>query len=260
MAPKGAFFMFVKERWDLILQELKENGQVRVKDLASRFDVTEDLIRKDLKQLEMNGRLSRTYGGAVLKEQNIQKQIASRKKIPNMSAKKEIAKKAFELIEPGMILFLDISTTNVELAKRIAQAQIPVTVITNMLEIMNILAQSSINVIGVGGELDYGREGFIGAVAYESLRHFRFDLSFLGAVGVEPDNNAATILMANEGLTKKLIVERSTRKYLVCEMEKIYKQGNYQFATLDEFDGIILDQNPQEKDLEQLKSHLQVII
>lgn len=251
--------MLVQERYDSILQELKESGQVKVKDLAAKFGVSEDLIRKDLKQLEKQGKLQRKYGGAIPKSVNIHRQIASKKKLLNMEAKREIAKKAFNLIEPGMIIFLDISTTNVELAHLIADSKIPVTVVTNMIEVMNVLARSEVNMFSIGGELDYGREGFVGAVAYEALRRFRFDIAFIGAVGIETDNNAVTILMANEGLTKRTTVERSARTYLVAEKEKIGKQGNYQFATLDDFDGVIFEDLPEDNDLEILKSHLTVI-
>ena len=90
--------MFVEERQNLILEELRKNGQVRVKDLAERFDVTEDLIRKDLNVLESAGHLKRKYGGAVPLKQNVQRILASKKKIPNMDAKRIIARKAFSLI------------------------------------------------------------------------------------------------------------------------------------------------------------------
>lgn len=248
--------MFVEERQKLILKELKEKGQVRVKDLAERFDVTEDLIRKDLNVLENAGQLKRKYGGAIPVKQNVQRILASKKKILNMEAKKTIAKKAFNLLEAGMIVYLDISTTNVQLAHMIADAELPITVVTNMLEIMQILSHSTVDIIGIGGELDYGREGFIGPVAYDTLKNFRFDLAFVGAVGLELSSNAVTILTAAEGLTKKLMLKNSSRKYLVCEEEKLRKQGNYQFASLGEFDGLITDKPLAQEDADVFAAQL----
>lgn len=253
---KGGAAMFVEERHAQILEQLKADGMVRVKDLAVRFGVTEDLIRKDLAGMEKKYPIRRKYGGAVLIRQNSQRVLARRKKIPDMEAKRAIARKALELIEPGMIVFLDISTTNVVLAELIAQANLEITVVTNMVEIMSIIRQSRVHLIAVGGELDYGREGFIGAVAYEMLSHFRFDLAFLGAVGLELESGAVTILMASESLTKKLLLETSERKYLVCETPKLHQQGNYEFAALREFDGVIFDQAPSAEDQEKLQSHL----
>lgn len=155
-----------------------------------------------------------------------------------------------------MIIYLDISTTNVQLARMIADAEMPITVVTNMLEIMSILSHSTVDVIGIGGELDYGREGFIGPVAYETLQTFRFDIAFVGAVGVELNANAVTILTAAEGLTKKMMLKNSSTKYLVCEEEKLRKQGNYQFAQLDSFDGFITDKKLRQEDEDVFASHM----
>jgi DeoR family glycerol-3-phosphate regulon repressor len=249
--------MFVAQRHELILEKLKKKGQVRVKELAGEFGVTEDLIRKDLSTLEQQGKLTRNYGGAVPLRHSETSRLASQKKILNMEAKSAIAKKAFELIQPGMIVYLDISTTNMVLAKQIVKSQLPVTVVTNMLEIMNILAASSTTLVSIGGELDYGREGFIGAVAYETLKNFRFDLAFIGAMGVEPENDALTILTAAESLTKKLVLQNSAKKYVLAENEKINRAGNYQFATLEEVDGIIFD-SPVDADTKEILESRQV--
>ncbi len=240
--------MTVEERHQLILDELHQKGRVKVKDLAERFSVTEDLIRKDLNVLEQAGQLKRNYGGALPIKQNVQRILASKKKILNMDAKNRIAKKAFGLIRDGQVIYLDISTTNVVLARLIADSGLTVTVVTNMLEIMDILSHSDIEVVGIGGHLDYGREGFIGALAYENLKNFRFDIAFVGAVGIETDDNAVTILTAEEGLTKKLMLKNSALRYLVCEEEKLRRQGNYQFATIDEFDALITDKPLSETD------------
>lgn len=252
--------MFVSQRHSMILEQLARDGQVRVKTLARDFNVTEDLIRKDLAALESAGKLRRKYGGAVPVSGNPSRVFASRKKIVDMESKKAIAAKAFSLLEPGMIIFLDISTTNVVLARMIAQSSLQVTVVTNMLEIMNILAEARIPMIAIGGELDFGREGFTGPVAAEALSRFRFDLSFVGAVGVELDGNALTGLMAGESLTKKLVLAHTARSYLVCESAKLEVMGNYQFASLDDIDGIVMEKTPDEKVLEILNSHLVEVI
>lgn len=252
--------MFVEERHALIMDQIKKDGMVRVKDLALRFGVTEDLIRKDLAVMEKKYPIKRKYGGAILVKQNNQRMLAHRKKIPDMAAKKAIAAKALELIEPGMIVYLDISTTNVVLAEMIAAAGLEVTVVTNMVEIINIIRQSRVHLVAIGGELDYGHEGFVGMLAYEMLRHFRFDIAFLGAVGLELDSGAVTNLMASEGLTKKLLLENSDRRYLVCETPKLHQQGNYEFARLEQFDGVIFDKAPAAEDAEKLQNHLVEVI
>ena len=63
--------MFVEERQALIIEELQEKGRVKVKELSTKFKVTDDLIRKDLTVLEKEGKLKKTYGGAVLVKENV---------------------------------------------------------------------------------------------------------------------------------------------------------------------------------------------
>lgn len=239
--------MFVEERQTHILNELQQNGKVRVKDLSEKFQVTEDLIRKDLHTLEEAGKLKRIYGGAILIKQNVHREVAAQRKNINMESKKKIAQKAYSLIRPGTIIFLDISTSNIQLAQLIAKNNLPVTVVSNMIEVISTLAHSNVNVIAIGGELDFGRDGMIGPLAYEMLKSFRFDQAFVGVVGVNLDDNEVTTYMANEGLTKQLIVKNSKEVYMMCEVEKLNEEGNYQFATVDDFTGCICGKTISEQ-------------
>ena len=232
--------MFVEERQMQILEELQQNGKVRVKDLSEKFSVTEDLIRKDLHTLEDAGKLKRIYGGAIVLKKNVHREVAAQRKNVNTESKKHIALKAYSLIKPGTIIFLFILTTSVQLAQLIAQNNLPVTVVSNMLEVVSVLAHSEVNTIMIGGELDYGRDGMIGTLAYEMLKRFRFDQAFVGVVGVNLDENEVTTYMANEGMTKRLVVQHAKERYMLCEVEKLNEEGNYKFADVSEFTGCIL--------------------
>lgn len=233
--------MFVEERQALIVQELHEKGRVKVKDLSVKFKVTEDLIRKDLTALEEQGKLKKTYGGAVVVKENVHREIASQRKSLNLGEKQKIAKLALSLIKPGSIIFLDISTVNIELAKLIATSDTKAIVVTNMLDVVNILVKSNVNLIFIGGELDYGRDGFVGSLALEMLRKFRFDISFMGVVGVDVHENSVMTYMPNDGVTKKEILSLSKSTYMMCEAEKLDQLGNYKFAEISDFTGIIVD-------------------
>ena len=109
--------MFTEERQNAIEKCLREKGKVRVKELSEMFQVTEDCIRKDLKILENVGRLKRTYGGAILsQEYPLERNVVDRR-MYNLDKKKVIAAKAFKLIKNNETIFLDVSTTNIELAR-----------------------------------------------------------------------------------------------------------------------------------------------
>ena len=114
--------MFTEERQNAIEKCLREKGKVRVKELSEMFQVTEDCIRKDLKILENAGRLKRTYGGAILsQEYPLERNVVDRR-MYNLDKKKVIAAKAFKLIKNNETIFLDVSTTNIELARLIASS------------------------------------------------------------------------------------------------------------------------------------------
>lgn len=110
-----------QERHNQILAKLHLEGQVRVKELSQYFQVTEDCIRKDLTILEKTGQLKRIHGGAMQVRTNLHAINVVERIDKYVMEKKVIAQKAVELIEPGSMIFLGISTVNLEIAKLIYQ-------------------------------------------------------------------------------------------------------------------------------------------
>ena len=128
----------------LKMEELHANGKVKVKELSERFSVSEDLIRKDLSALEAKGLLKKAYGGAVLIRENIHRKIAAQRKDVNQEEKRGIAKAAVDQIQDGDVVFLDISTVNIRVARELVEREKQATIVTNMLEVVSILADSSL--------------------------------------------------------------------------------------------------------------------
>ena len=143
--------MFAEERIQAILNILKKEGRVTVKELSSKFNVTEDCIRKDLKNIEKISSIRRIYGGAVLARETLENQDTKDRKEINIPTKKIIAEKAFNLIEDRETIFLDISTINILLAKLLAESNKKVTLVTNMLDILNVVTSkpNNLNIIFV---------------------------------------------------------------------------------------------------------------
>ena len=213
--------MFTEERQNAIEKCLREKGKVRVKELSEMFQVTEDCIRKDLKILENAGRLKRTYGGAILsQEYPLERNVVDRR-MYNLDKKKVIAAKAFKLIKNNETIFLDVSTTNIELARLIASSGMHVVVVSNMIDILQILAANpSITAIGTG--------------------------AFLGSCGVDMTDFAVTTSGVEDGLTKKAAVQSSRHKYVVMEREKFYFNESYKYTHFDDISGIITDEFPDD--------------
>lgn len=240
--------MLARERQNKIVEMVNANGSVLVKELSEMFEVTEDSIRKDLSLLEKKELLKKTYGGAVRNRVNTHELYVSQRKGKNVEEKKKIAKKAFELIEEGDFIFLDISTINIELIKLIVEANLNVTVATNMIDVMlGFTASLDTNLIFVGGKLNRGRDGFIGSYTNKQIGEFSFDKAFMGVVGVDIKRNKVYTYTTDDALTKKVIMENSEKCYMLMESTKFTREGNYRYSSIDEFEGIILDEEPSEE-------------
>lgn len=244
---KGTELMFTEERQAAIELCLQEQGKVRVKELSEYFRVTEDCIRKDLKSLENAGKLKRTYGGAILsRDYPLQRDVVNRREY-NLDKKKLIAEKALHLIRKNETVFLDISTSNIELAKLLAAKRMTVTVVSNMIDILQILAhEPAITTIGTGGDMYLSVNGFMGAAAMEVIRQYSFDRAFVGCCGVDMLDMGITAQGATDGLTKRTVLNSSRHSYVVMEKEKFYFNDSYKFAHLDDVSGIITDEMPDE--------------
>ncbi len=250
--------MFTEERLNEILNILNTHGKVKVKDLSQKFNVTEDCIRKDLKQLEQAGNLKRTYGGAIqIRQSSHLYDISEREKI-DTSTKNLIAKKALEMIKDRETIFLDISTINILIAKSLLTSSSKrVTVVTNMLEIANILSTSNhnITVVVAAGVLNKSLNGFIGSATNDFIAKYKFDKSFIGSCGVDAFNKSITTFEIEDGITKSTIIKSSKNTFLVMENKKFNLDGNYKFAILDDIDAIVTDEKPNRQITEILEDN-----
>ncbi|SDY40499.1 DeoR/GlpR family DNA-binding transcription regulator [Eubacterium barkeri] len=245
--------MFAEERQNAIVELVNENGAVKVKDLSLQFHVTEDSIRKDLTRLEKKGLLKKRYGGAVKIRINPHDVTVHQRKEKHIVEKQRIAKNALHLIEDEYTIYLDISTANLELAKLLIHSDKKVTVVTNMVDVMLTLAHSeNIKVIFIGGTLNRSCDGFVGSLSEALIRQFRFDLSFMGVVGMDVYGNSVDTYVVEDGMTKKVALAASKKAYLMLECRKLEMDGTYKYAKVDDFVGVIMDEKPKKEYEEKL--------
>lgn len=233
--------MFLAERHQKILEILEQEGRVAVPSLAEQFDVTEDCIRKDLKQLSAEGKCRRVYGGATKVEVPTAREVSGR--MAQGSAEKlAIAEKALKLIKPGQTVFLDIATTNLHLARLIARDNIACTVVSPMVDVLAAVAASTcVRGICPGGTMHPELNGFVGPLAVEGLERFRFELAFIGTWGLDPETREAFTLDPDDGIVKAKAIERAANSYLVSETRKVGTYGTYRYARFGDFDAIVCD-------------------
>ncbi|MHC1748720.1 MAG: DeoR/GlpR family DNA-binding transcription regulator [Cellulosilyticaceae bacterium] len=235
--------MFLEERYEKIVERVELEGRVTVKALAKEFKVTEDCIRKDLRELESREKLKRVYGGAIIQRAHQEiKTIEERKNI-NIDMKQKIAKNAISLIKDHEIIFLDTSTNNLEIAKALNNEKKKLTIITNMIEIVfEVKKNPNIRLICVGGEFNHEVGAIVGSAADRYIKNFTYDIAFIGACGINQELGYISTANLEDGATKKSIIESSKRSYLVTEKEKFNYDEFYKFADLEEITGIITEE------------------
>lgn len=234
--------MFIEERHAQILDMLSRDGKVLVKELAEKFGVTEDSIRKDLSTLELDGKLKRTYGGAVSIAEKLQMTEANRRRVSDVEAKRKIAAAAVKLMQPQDLIFLDISTTSIAVAQILEKSNANYKILTNMVDVLVMLARNpKIELFFAGGLINRSRDGFSDGLNLEFISRFRPDVAFIGAFGVDIKKNSLTSRDTAGGIHKARMIEVSKTTYVIAESRKIGVEGAYSFAKLGDVNGLIIE-------------------
>ena len=234
--------MFLEERHAKILEMLSKDGKVLVKELAEKFGVTEDSIRKDLSTLELDGKLRRTYGGAVSIAEKLQMTEANRRRISDVDSKRKIAAAAVKLMQPQDLIFLDISTISIAVAQILEKTDANYKILTNMVDVLVMLARNpKINLYFAGGQINQSRDGFSDGLNLEFISRFRPDVAFIGAFGVDIKKNSLTSRDTAGGIHKARMIEVSKTAYVIAESRKIGVESTYSFAKVSDVNGIITE-------------------
>ena len=239
--------MFMEERLNEIINIIKEEKKVLVKELSEKFNVSESMIRKDLQRLEKEGKVKRTYGGVILERESSYAEKTNSRVLVDLESKSYLGKLVVDIIEDNDIIFLDISTTNHTIAMMLSDTKKNLTVITNMNRIaMEFDRAPNVDVILIGGHYNKRLGGTVGSAAVEQIKNFKITKAFIGAGGINVEDNFISNFNYDEAAVKNEILRCSKRRYIVANYEKLYKDGAYKFATLDDIDYIVTEKEPEE--------------
>lgn len=262
--------MFAEERRAEIAKLVASARRVNGADLARRYEVTMETVRRDLAALEADGKLRRVHGGAVTVEQStsVESSIALRQSM-NTPEKHRIAQRAYELLrdaDAGAVV-LDAGTTTEILADRIAAADFSLKsgadrlIITHALHIAVKLAEADGIVLDmVGGQLRKMTWAAVGTRAADHFATIRPDIAFIGVNGLDAEFGLSTPGL-NEAIVKTAIVKSARRVVLLCDSAKFSHESLVRFAGLDDIDTLITDTMPEGKLAEALEeSNVEVLI
>lgn len=204
----------------LIMSALSAQGECRTSELAQRFQLSENTIRRDLLELEEQGLLRRVHGGAMLVDQDMA--YATRLE-HSMPQKRAIGQTAAALIESGQNIYMDGGSTTQELVRAIRDGLPTVThlhIFTNSIKIANeLIGQTPYNLHLIGGEIYQNTFCMVGPSALAQIDQFRFDLYFMGANGVDPQRGW-TNSNHMEVLVKRAVISRSKQVFALADSSK----------------------------------------
>jgi DeoR/GlpR family transcriptional regulator of sugar metabolism len=231
--------MLNREREQEILSILKTtNGFVTVRQLCESLFASESSIRRDLKALETRGLVKRSYGGAVLESNYSNIVTFNHRTRQNISAKREIAKKAAGLIKDGDIVFLDQSSTAFYLAGELIDRS-SLTVVTNNIEITMLLANSKIRLISSGGFLsNENRNCLIGGDAQRTFENVFADIMFFSVKAIS-DDGLVTDCSREEIVVRNAMLKNAQKKVLLCDSAKFDKRAPFKQCELGDIDYLI---------------------
>jgi len=193
--------------------------ELSVEELAGRFEVTTSTIRRDLARLSAEGRLARTYGGAIARRSHVESSFEERRS-EAAGAKQAMAACAAELVTPGDTVLLDAGTSCAALAQTV-RSMTPLTVATVGLGSLQALAGADgVDVIALGGRLRHLSQGFVGALAEMALERLTFDICFLGTDAVSSERGICEASLEQIRL-KELMVRVSSRVVVLAHSAKL---------------------------------------
>jgi len=232
------------ERKTLILNVLQRDGRLIAKAFSQELGLSEDTIRRDLRELAGEGLLQRVHGGA-LPASSATADFASRE-VADLSTKAMLAKVAAGLIHPGQIVFLDGGTTNIQLAGQLP-LDLKATVVTHSPNIAVELARHPfVDVEMIGGRIFKHSIVAVGAASAEAISRVRADAYFMGVTGLHPDTGATTG-NAEEAAIKRLIARQSAETIVLATREKLGKASPYQIMPLTEVTTVVTEAGLEEE-------------
>ncbi len=236
-----------------ILEELQRRGAVRTVELARSFSVSPMTIRNDLAALARRGLIEKVHGGAVVKEPITAEPSYYEKASRNLEEKRRIGRKAVELIEEGMAVFIGNGTTTMEIVRALKERPIPrLKVFTNALTHAVELAEiSQIEVYVIGGRLRGVSYAMVGRLAHQSLEGVYFDLAFFGANGISLEHGV-TIPSLEEAETAAKVIHHARKVVIVADHTKFGVVTHSKIAEIRQVHAIITDSLAPSEFLTQL--------
>lgn len=251
--------LFAEERKRKIMNFIKTNTHCSVSELAKLFDITPATIRSDLRELEKNGSIIRTHGGAVLRNKIEQEEVLDNRK--NDDKKMKIAQSAIAYVHDGDTLALDTGTTALAFANALIQSSKKnLKIITSDLMLLHTFEKrQDFEIISIGGEIRHGFHFACGDIAIRMLSAFHVDKFFLTTSAIDLVQGLTTPNAGTAHLKAKMMAI-ANETILLVDSTKFNKVCFCKFADLSQLSRIIVDDAIEHEQQEHLRKTIQEVI
>ena len=236
----------MNERQERIYDLIKELGSVSVEALCAAVYASPATVRRDLKAMELEGVLIRTWGGAMDIGEANNDPPASLRSNTNVSAKKAIAKTAAGFLRDNISVFLPSGTTVPELAKHMRRFR-NLSVFTNGLDIVDALKNHPGSTVLTLGGIVYENYDTIGPLTDSAIECLNADLFFLSCSGICADGFTASDMVRLDIMKK--MQKRSAKTILLVDTSKVGKRFTYRGFPFERINYVIMEKLPDDSAL-----------
>jgi DeoR/GlpR family transcriptional regulator of sugar metabolism len=230
--------MLASQRKAHLLDILRRTGQIVAKAVSEELGLSEDTIRRDLRELAAEGRLQRVHGGALpaspaIGDFAVRTQLATDGKVA-------IGREAAKLVKTGQVVILDGGTSTLQLAKHLP-LDLRATVITHSPTIaVALVDHPHVEVVLIGGKLFKHSVVAVGAAAIEAIARIRADLCFIGVTGIHPKAGLSTGDL-EEAHVKRALIASAAETYVLVSAEKLNAASPYVIVPTTEIAGMVVE-------------------
>lgn len=239
-------------RRQLMAETVMAEGSLRIEDLTERFGISLMTAHRDVDDLVNRGIFRKTRGIVSAAPTSLIETSESYRVNRQSSQKRDLAEAAMRFVEPGQSIFLDDSTTILQMASHLP-AKVPLTAITNSLNVMNELRDvRDLTLLGLGGQFNSWCNAFMGPITTHEIRRLRADTAFLSMSAITDDvvfHQSAEMVEI-----KRAMFESAAKRILLADHTKFGRRALHAFAALSEFDVVIVDEGTPAEHLDRLHS------
>ena len=241
------------ERQKKMMEYIEANTSAQIHELAERFHVSEATVRRDLDELDQQGALRRTHGGAIKVDRSTSYESMYSEKIGQMlDEKHRIADAAANMVHPGDTVMIDSGTTTFFIAQALSHHE-NLTLITNDLYVAyQTPIHPSSTLIVTGGTRRQGRQELVGTVTENFIRDTHVDIAFVGVDGIDLTGGVTNANFAEVGV-KRLMLRSAAHSVIVADHSKFGRVALARICDLRDASMILTDSGLEGEMLTRMK-------